>query len=314
MRLASFKTNGGISYGAVTGGNGIIDLGRKLKYPSLLDLFRAGALAEARAAAAGPADLQMKDVELLPPILAPDKNICVGINYPDRAAEYKGSVDAPKYPNLFCRFPTSLVGAEQPIIRPKVSDKFDYEGEIVIVIGKEGRHVPQESALSMIGGFTLGNEGSVRDWLRHGSLNVTQGKNFDKSGSLGPWVETGLDTAKPLRVTTTVNGEVRQDDTTDRLTWGFAWLISYISTFATLKPGDYIWTGTPTGAGVHRNPPVWLKPGDVVEVSSPQIGVLRNTVADEAVTLCRCVHCLALTVPHRRSAPSPLEGEGWGGG
>ena len=284
MRLASFKANGRISYGAVTDG-GIVDLGRRLaKYPSLLDVFRAGAFGEARAAASGPADVQLKDVELLPPILTPDKNICVGINYPDRAAEYKGSVDAPKYPNLFCRFPTSLVGADQPIVRPKVSDKFDYEGEIVLVIGKEGRHVPQEQALSMIGGFTLGNEGSVRDWLRHGSLNVTQGKNFDKSGSLGPWVVTAdeLDNAKPLRVTTTVNGELRQDDTTDRLTWGFAWLISYISTFATIKPGDYIWTGTPTGAGVHRNPPVWLKPGDVVEVASPQIGVLRNTVADEA--------------------------------
>jgi 2-keto-4-pentenoate hydratase/2-oxohepta-3-ene-1,7-dioic acid hydratase in catechol pathway len=283
MRLASFKAGGRISYGAVTDG-GIVDLGRKLsKYPSLLDLFRAGALGQARAAANGPADVQIKDVELLPPILTPEKNICVGINYPDRAAEYKGSVDAPKYPNLFCRFPTSLVGAEQPIIRPKVSDKFDYEGEIVLVIGKEGRHVPQEQALSMIGGFTLGNEGSVRDWLRHGSLNVTQGKNFDRSGSLGPWIVTTdeVDPGKPLRVTTTVNGEVRQDDTTDRLTWGFAWLISYISTFATLKPGDYIWTGTPTGAGVHRNPPVWLKPGDVVEVASPQIGVLRNTVADE---------------------------------
>jgi 2-keto-4-pentenoate hydratase/2-oxohepta-3-ene-1,7-dioic acid hydratase in catechol pathway len=284
MRLASFKANGRTSYGAVTDG-GIVDLGRKLaKYPSLLDVFRAGALGEARAAATGPADFQIKDVELLPPILSPEKNICVGINYPDRAAEYKGSVDAPKYPNLFCRFATSLVGSDQPIVRPKVSDKFDYEGEIVLVIGKVGRHVPQEQALAMIGGFTLGNEGSVRDWLRHGSLNVTQGKNFDKSGSLGPWVVTTdeVDPAKPLRVTTTVNGELRQDDTTDRLTWGFAWLISYISTFATLKPGDYIWTGTPTGAGVHRNPPVWLKPGDVVEVASPQIGVLRNTVADEA--------------------------------
>ena len=140
-------------------------------------------------------------------------------------------------------------------MRPKVSDKFDYEGEIVLVIGKEGRHVPREQALGMIGGFTLGNEGSVRDWLRHGSLNVTQGKNFDKSGSLGPWIVTAdeIDPGKPLRVTTRVNGEVRQDDTTDRLTWGFAWLINYISTFATLKPGDYIWTGTPTGAGVHRN-------------------------------------------------------------
>ena len=282
MRLASFRMNNRTSYGAVVGDTGIIDLGRKLtKYATLLDLLRAGALGEARAAASGPADFQVKDVEMLPPILTPDKNICVGINYPDRAAEYKGSVEAPKYPNLFCRFPTSLVGNEQPIVRPKVSEKFDYEGEIVIVIGKEGRHVPKDSALSMIGGFTLGNEGSVRDWLRHGSLNVTQGKNFDKSGSVGPWIETDLDTSKPLKVTCKVNGEVRQEDTTDRLTWGFAWLINYISTFCTLKPGDYIWTGTPTGAGVHRNPPVWLKPGDVVEVSSPQIGVLRNTVADE---------------------------------
>src|SRR5262245_45461341 len=282
MKLASFKANSRVSYGAVSG-TGIIDLGRKLKYPTLLDVFRAGALGEARAAATGAADHQIKDVEMLPPILAPEKNICVGINYPDRAAEYKDGKDAPKYPNLFLRFPTSLVGSETPIVRPKVSDKFDYEGEIVLVIGKTGRHVPQESALSMIGGFTLGNEGSVRDWLRHGTLNVTQGKNFDKSGSLGPWVVTTdeLDPAKPLRVMTRVNGEVRQDDTTDRLTWGFAWLISYISTFATLNPGDYIWTGTPTGAGVHRNPSVWLKPGDVVEVEAPGIGVLRNKVVDE---------------------------------
>jgi 2-keto-4-pentenoate hydratase/2-oxohepta-3-ene-1,7-dioic acid hydratase in catechol pathway len=283
MKLASFKANGRTSYGAVTG-TGIIDLGRKLtKYGSLLDLFRAGAIAEAKAAASGAAYFQLKDVEMLPPILAPDKNICVGINYPDRAAEYKDNKDAPKYPNLFCRFPTSLVGTEAPIIRPKVSDKFDYEGEIVLVIGKEGRHIPRESALSHIGGVTLGNEGSVRDWLRHGTLNVTQGKNFDKSGSLGPWIVTSdeVDPGKPLRVMTRVNGELRQEDTTDRLTWGFAWLINYISTFATLKPGDYIWTGTPTGAGVHRNPAVWLKPGDVVEVESPQIGVLRNTVADE---------------------------------
>ena len=283
LRLATFKANGRVSYGAVTD-SGIVDLGKKLaKYPTLLDAFRGGALAEARAAATGKADYQIKDVEMLPPLLAPEKIICVGINYPERSAEYKDGREAPKYPNLFCRFPTSLVGADQPIVRPKVSDKFDYEGEIVLVIGKEGRHVPRESALSMIGGFTLGNEGSVRDWLRHGSLNVTQGKNFDKSGSVGPWMVTAdeLDPAKPLRVMTCVNGEVRQDDTTDRLTWGFSWLINYISTFATLKPGDLIWTGTPTGAGVHRNPPVWLKPGDVVEVESPQIGVLRNKVADE---------------------------------
>jgi 2-keto-4-pentenoate hydratase/2-oxohepta-3-ene-1,7-dioic acid hydratase in catechol pathway len=283
MRLASFKTDGRTSYGAVIG-SGLVDLSRKLpKYPTLLDLFRAQALGEARAAASGPADYQIKNVEMLPPIVTPEKNICVGINYPDRSAEYKENREAPKYPNLFCRFPSSLVGTEQPIVRPKVSDKFDYEGEVVLVIGKEGRHVPKEKALGMIGGVMLGNEGSVRDWLRHGSLNVTQGKNFDRSGSLGPWIVTAdeIDPAKPLHLTTRVNGELRQEDTTDRLTWGFAWLINYISTFATLKPGDLIWTGTPTGAGVHRNPSVWLKPGDVVEVEVPEIGILRNRVVDE---------------------------------
>jgi 2-keto-4-pentenoate hydratase/2-oxohepta-3-ene-1,7-dioic acid hydratase in catechol pathway len=284
LRLATFKHNGRISYGAVTS-NGIVDLGRKLaKYPSLLDLFRANAFEEARAAAAGVADCQIADVELLPPIPAPEKIICVGINYPERSAEYKDSREQPKYPNLFCRFPTSLVGSGQPIVRPKVSERFDYEGEIVMVIGKEGRHIPTDQALSHIGGLTLGNEGSVRDWLRHGTLNVTQGKNFDASGSLGPWIVTAdeVDPGKPLRVSTRVNGELRQQDTTDRLTWGFAWLINYISTFATLRPGDLIWTGTPTGAGGHHTPPKWLKPDDVVDVEVPEIGVLSNKVVDEA--------------------------------
>jgi 2-keto-4-pentenoate hydratase/2-oxohepta-3-ene-1,7-dioic acid hydratase in catechol pathway len=283
MRLASFSVNGHTSYGAVTGA-GIVDLGRRLpKYPSLLDVFRAQAIAEARTVANAAADYQIKDVAMLPPIVMPEKNICVGINYPDRSAEYKDSREAPKYPNLFCRFATSIVGTEQPIVRPKVSEKFDYEGEVILVIGKEGRHVPRESALSSIGGLTLGNEGSVRDWLRHGTLNVTQGKNFDRSGSVGPWIVTTdeLDPAKPLHLMTRVNGELRQEDSTDRLTWGFAWLINYISTFATLRPGDLIWTGTPTGAGVHRNPSVWLKPGDVVEVEVPEIGILRNRVVDE---------------------------------
>src|SRR6266567_2375452 len=144
MRLASFSVNGRTSYGAVTGA-GIVDLGRRLpKYPSLLDVFRAQAIDEARAVANAAADYQIKDVEMLPPIVMPEKHICVGINYPERSAEYKDSREAPKYPNLFCRFPPSLVGHEQPIVRPKVSEKFDYEGEIVLVIGKEGRHVPTD--------------------------------------------------------------------------------------------------------------------------------------------------------------------------
>ena len=285
MRLASFQVNGRSSYGAVVG-DGIIDLARRLKYPTLLDLFRGNAIGEARAAASGPADLELADVELQPPIRAAEKIICVGINYPERSAEYKdraAAVDKPKYPNLFVRFPGSLVGHGAPIVRPKVSEKFDYEGEIVLVIGREGRHVPTERALGLIGGLTLGNEGSVRDWLRHGSLNVTQGKNFECSGSIGPWIVSAdeLDPAKPLHLSTKVNGQLRQDDTTDRLSWGFAWLINYITTFTTLRPGDLIWTGTPTGAGGHQTPPQWLKPGDVVEVEVTEIGVLRNTVVDE---------------------------------
>lgn len=282
MRLLTFKANGRTGYGAITG-DGIVDLSRKLKYPSLLDVFRAGAVGEARAAAQARPDLALKDAEFLPPLLGPEKIICVGINYPERSAEYKDGREPPKYPNLFVRFPGSLVGHDQPIVRPKVSEKFDYEGEIVLVIGREGRHVAREQALGIVGGLTLGNEGSVRDWLRHGTLNVTQGKNFDRSGSLGPWIVTAdeVDPGKPLHLMTRVNGELRQDDSTARLTWDFAWLISYISTFTTLKPGDLIWTGTPTGAGGHQTPPAWLKPGDMVEVEVPEIGVLRNRVIDE---------------------------------
>jgi 2-keto-4-pentenoate hydratase/2-oxohepta-3-ene-1,7-dioic acid hydratase in catechol pathway len=284
MRLATFRANGRASYGAVVDG-GIIDLGGKLaRYPSLLDVFRGHAVGEARAAAKGSPDHKLSEVEMLPPIPAPEKFLCVGINYPDRNAEYKDNRQASKYPNLFVRFPPSFVGHGQALVRPKVSDKFDYEGEVVLVIGKEGRHVPQERALEMIGGFTLSNEGTLRDWVRHGTLNITQGKNFDKSGSLGPWIVTTdeLDPKTPLHLMTRVNGELRQDDTTDRLMWNFAWLINYISTFTTLRPGDHILTGTPTGAGSHADPPKWLKPGDVLEIEVPEIGVLRNTVVDEA--------------------------------
>jgi 2-keto-4-pentenoate hydratase/2-oxohepta-3-ene-1,7-dioic acid hydratase in catechol pathway len=285
LRLASFRHRKRDRYGVVTEA-GIVDLTKRIgsKYPALIDLIRGRTLADAREAATSPVDYRISDVEMLPPVPRPEKIVCVGINYPERTAEYKDNREKPKYPNLFVRFPDSLVGHEQPLVRPKVSEKFDYEGEIVLVIGSEGRHVPTESALGMIGGLTLGNEGSVRDWLRHGTLNVTQGKNFDNSGSLGPWIVPAdeLDPGKPLHLMTRVNGELRQDDTTDRLTWGFAWLINYISTFTTLRPGDLIWTGTPTGAGGHQTPPNWLKPGDVVEVEVPEIGVLRNAVVDES--------------------------------
>jgi len=284
MRLATFEVNGRPTYGAVTD-SGVIDLGRRLKkYPALVDLIGAHAMGEARAAATGTAEHALDAVTFLPPLPGGEKIICVGINYADRNAEYKDNRQASKYPNLFVRFPGSFVGHGQALVRPKVSDKLDYEGEIVLVIGREGRNVPRERALDMIAGLTLGNEGTIRDWVRHGTLNVTQGKNFDRSGSLGPWITTAdeLDPTKPLHLTTRVNGDVRQDDTTERLIWDFPELIRYISMFTTLKAGDLILTGTPTGSGSHADPPVWLKPGDVLEISVPEIGTLRNTVVDEA--------------------------------
>lgn len=285
MRLASFRSGERSSYGIVNEG-GITDLGRRLgsTYPALIDLIRAGAAGLAAARAAGNAvDVPTGAFTYLPPVPGTEKIICVGINYPERAGEYQDGREKPKYPNLFVRFPGSFVGHDVPIVRPKHSDQFDYEGEIVIVIGKTGRDVPREEALGMVFGLTLGNEGSVRDWIRHGTLNVTQGKNFDRSGSIGPWIVPADEVApfQPLHLTTKVNGEVRQDDTTDRLTWDFAELIRYITMFATLNPGDMIFTGTPVGAGGHQKPPKWLVPGDVVEVAVPQIGVLRNTVIDE---------------------------------
>lgn len=285
MRLATFSVEGrGVSYGAIVEG-GIVNLGRTLgnNYPTLLDLIRGNALAAARTAADDTPDFTLDQIKFLPPVPGAEKILCVGINYPDRSAEYKDAREKPKYPNLFVRFPGSLVGHEHPIIRPKVSEKFDYEGEIVLVIGREGRNISRERALEHVFGMTLGNEGSVRDWLRHGTLNVTQGKNFDRSGSIGPWIVTAdeADPGQKLHLTTHVNGELRQDDTTDRLNWDFAELIRYITMFTTLKPGDLLFTGTPIGAGGHQSPPKWLVPGDVVEVSVPQIGILRNTVEDE---------------------------------
>jgi 2-keto-4-pentenoate hydratase/2-oxohepta-3-ene-1,7-dioic acid hydratase in catechol pathway len=282
MRLATFEVNGRSSYGAVTD-SGVIDLGRKLKHPTLLDLLRAQALGEAKKAATGAADHALKDVKLQPPVPNAEKIICVGINYADRNAEYNDNRQASKYPNLFVRFPGSFVGHNQALVRPKVSEKLDYEGEIALVIGREGRNVARERALDMVAGLTLANEGTIRDWVRHGTLNVTQGKNFDRSGSIGPWITTSdeCDPAKPLHLAVRVNQAVRQDDTTDRLIWDFAELIRYISMFTTLKPGDLILTGTPTGSGSHAEPPVWLKPGDVLEVEVPEIGTLRNTVVDE---------------------------------
>jgi 2-keto-4-pentenoate hydratase/2-oxohepta-3-ene-1,7-dioic acid hydratase in catechol pathway len=285
MRLVSFTTRGRPSYGVVVG-DGIVDLRLRfgVRFPSLLDLLRGDGLADARTVAAGVrADYRLAEVQLLPPVPAPEKILCIGINYANRNKDYNDP-EIPKYPSMFFRVPSSLAGHDQAIVRPKVSEQFDYEGEIAIVIGREGRHIAREHALDHIVGVTLCNEGSVRDWLRHGKFNVTQGKNFDASGSMGPWMVTSdaIDLAKPLHLTVRINNEVTQDDTTANMIFSFADLIAYVTTFMTLKPGDVIVTGTPVKHGPRLDPPRWLKPGDVVEISVPEIGTLRNNVVDEA--------------------------------
>ena len=218
-----------------------------------------------------------------PPIAIPGKIFCVGVNYGDRNAEYRDQSEAPRFPSIFMRTTGSLVGNGEALLRPPESEQLDYEGEIVIAIGKSGRRIARERALEYIGGLVCGNEGSVRDWMRHGKFNVTQGKNFERSGAIGPWLVTADEFARfdNLHLTTRVNGELRQDDTTANLMFPFDYLISYISTFAQLAPGDLIFTGTPVGAGARFDPPRYLRPGDVVEVEVEGIGVLRNTVADE---------------------------------
>jgi len=226
------------------------------------------------------AGLPLADVTVLPTLFEPEKIFCVGVNYAERNEEYKDNSAAPKYPSLFMRTATTFVGHGQGLLKPAVSDQFDYEGEIVLVIGQEGRNIPREHALKHIAGLCIANEGSVRDWLRHGKFNVTQGKNFEASGSIGPWMTRLRDPSQlqDMRLQTWVNDELRQDDVTGNLIFGFDYLIEYISTFSRLMPGDVILTGTPTGAGARFDPPRYLKAGDRLRIGVSGLGVLENTV------------------------------------
>ncbi len=284
-RFASFSRNGRDGYGIVRG-DGVVDLGARLadRWRDLDAAVAEGALAElADVAERLPADIPEAGIAYRIPLGRPEKIICVGVNFPDRNAEYKDGQDAPPNPSLFIRFPRSFVGHGQPLLRPPESLQLDYEGEIVIVLGKGGRRIAERDALGHIAALTLCNEGTLRDWVRHAKFNVTQGKNFDASGSMGPWLVPFEDEAQiaDIKLETRVNGEVRQQDRTSRMIFPFRRIIAYVSTFTTLAPGDIIVTGTPTGAGARFDPPRWLKPGDVVEVEADGIGVLHNTVADE---------------------------------
>ena len=284
MRFATFSADHETFYGAVTEA-GMIALSPDFPHwPSLREVILADALPELEKAAERrtPTHPQGNFVYQIP-IPAPEKIICVGVNFPDRNAEYKDGQEAPPNMSLFVRFARSFTGHQQPLIRPKVSDKLDYEGEIAVVIGTGGRHIAQADAYRHIAAVTLCNEGTLRDWVRHAKFNVTQGKNFDRSGAMGPWLVPFTDPSQldDVRLTTRVNGELRQDDRTARMLFPVRRQIEYISTFTTLAPGDIIVTGTPTGAGARLDPPVFLKPGDVVEIEAEGIGRLINGVEDE---------------------------------
>lgn len=284
-RLASFHAAGRDRYGLVTDG-GLVDLTPDFgaRFASLKEVIEAGALEELIAAGAGRApSWTEKDVTFLRPVPKPDRIICVGVNFPDRNAEYKDGSAQPKHMSLFPRFPSSFTAHGQPLIRPPENHTLDYEGEIAVVIGKGGRRIAAADAYDHIAALTLCNEGTIRDWVRHAKFNVTQGKNWDRSGALGPWLVPFRDVAQldGTSITTKVNGELRQQDEVANMMFPIAEQIAYISTFTTLSPGDIIITGTPSGAGARFDPPKYLVPGDVIEIEAPGIGLLRNTVADE---------------------------------
>jgi 2-keto-4-pentenoate hydratase/2-oxohepta-3-ene-1,7-dioic acid hydratase in catechol pathway len=284
-RLAAFHAAGSDRYGLVIEA-GIVDLTPEFgaRYKTLQAAVEAGALEELARAGTGRApDFKENDVRYLIPIGAPEKLICIGVNFPDRNAEYKDGQSQPTKPSMFIRFARSFVGHNENLVRPPESEQLDYEGEVAIVIGKGGRRIAREDAYDHIAALTLCNEGTIRDWVRHAKFNVTQGKNWDKTGAIGPWIVPFRDAAQldDIALTTRVNGEVRQEDRTSNMMFDFRFIINYVSTFTTLVPGDVIVCGTPTGAGARFDPPIWLKPGDVIEVAAEGIGVLRNGVEDE---------------------------------
>jgi 2-keto-4-pentenoate hydratase/2-oxohepta-3-ene-1,7-dioic acid hydratase in catechol pathway len=264
----------------------VIDLSRHLghAYPTLRDLLAGKGLDAANSILSkANADYSLGDIKLQLPIPTPEKIVCVGVNYPERNAEYKDNSKLQERPSLFLRLARSFVPHGARIIRPPESNKFDYEGELAVVIGAGGRRIPTAEAMAHVAGFTLMNEGTIRDWIAHAKFNNTQGKNWERSGSIGPWIVTADEFADlgTRRLTTRVNGVLRQQAAIGELLFPIPYLINYISTFTELTPGDIIATGTPTGAGIRMNPPAYLVPGDVVQVEVTGLSTLSNTVADE---------------------------------
>lgn len=284
MRLLSFEHEGRVSWGAIVE-DGVIDLGQYYQN-NLLDMLGQQELEQIRnEVAIRTPNIDSKAIKFLPPVPAPEKIICIGVNYANRNAEYRDGSKSAEYPSVFMRTPDSLTGHQQALLRPPESKQLDYEGEIVIIIGRPGRRISEQHAYDHIAGLSIMNEGTLRDWVRHAKFNVTQGKNFVGSGAWGPWLVTAdqfsVADYEDMWVTTKVNGEERQHDTTANMMFPFKYIIHYLSKFYYLKTGDIIATGTPNGAGARFDPPKYLVPGDIVEISVTGVGTLRNRVIDE---------------------------------
>ena len=281
MKFASFKINGAASWGLIDGAEAV-DLGAALRgrFPDLKSAIAAGALMEAAAASAKAARHPLKDITWLPVIPNPDKILCIGLNYETHRKETGRS--EVENPTVFGRFANSQTGHLANIIRPRVSKDLDFEGELALIIGKPGRYISRASAWDHIAGYACYNEGSVRDFQRH-THQFTPGKNFPDTGAFGPWMVTPDEAGDlaPLRLQTRLNGQVVQDATISQMIFGIPQQIEYCSSFTRLEPGDVVVTGTPGGVGSRRTPPLWMKPGDVVEVEIDRIGLLRNGIADE---------------------------------
>jgi 2-keto-4-pentenoate hydratase/2-oxohepta-3-ene-1,7-dioic acid hydratase in catechol pathway len=280
MRLATFKTAQGASYGVVTG-KGIVDLRRYLgnQYPDLKALIEANALDQAKKHSSEAPDYQVSDVTWLPVITNPGKIICVGLNYQEHVVET--GRDNTEQPAIFLRLAESQVGHKQPIVRPRESTNLDFEAEIAAIVGKAGRRISQKDSWGHIAGYSCYNDGSVRDWQRH-TIQWTAGKNFAQTGGFGPWMVSADDIPPGTTMTLScrLNGERMQHASTEQMIFKIPKIIEYVSTWTTLLPGDVLVTGTPGGVGARRNPPVWMKPGDKVEIEIDKVGVLENGIAD----------------------------------
>lgn len=284
MKLASFRDGTADTWGLVEGGVAHLATPElQARYPDLRSLLAAGAWQDAAAGLRAGPPRDLATLRFLPVIPDPQRIICVGINYLEHIREM--GRERPDYPTLFTRFPDSLVGHGEPVVRPRVSTQFDYEGELAIVIGRPARYVTAADALGCVAGYTCLLDGSVRDWQRH-TTQFIPGKNFPATGGCGPWLVTTDEIPDPARLAlqTRVNGEVLQQAPISDLCFDVRRIIEYCSGFCLLNPGDIIATGTPSGVGFARKPPRWLQPGDVVEVDISGIGILRHTVISEATT------------------------------